>query len=186
MQEIAFILNFASYQVMHKLDFKIVEIPDGASERSLGLAEEDLDLDEYGFEGGQIDLSFFKTPQFIRVNFTIDVDVELICDRSLDPFTHSIEDDYEVVFKVEVEEEREDEEGAVRRFDFSSNMFSIKDEVRDTILLNIPIKKLHPKFIDEEGKTKDYETKKFGDVDTYSNEESIDPRWEKLKKLKNN
>lgn len=169
---------------MSKLKFKIVEIPEGESRRTLELSDEDLDLSPYDFKGGIIDITFNRGLRFIRVNFLVDVDVELVCDRSLEPYIKPIEAEYEVVFKVDVKEETENEESAVRRFDFSENTLDISDEVRDTILLNIPIKKLHPKYFDEKGNLKDFETKKFGDVEE-DDSEIVDPRWEKLKKLKN-
>jgi len=169
---------------MSKLEFNIVEIPEGESRRTVDLSEVDLDLSPYTFKGANIDLLFYRTLHFIRVNFHISSDVELICDRSLEPYIQPIESDYEVVFKVDVKEETEDENGAVRRFNFSSNTLSIEEEVRDTILLNIPIKKLHPKYIDEDGKATNFETKSFGDIPDEDETEAIDPRWEKLKKLK--
>lgn len=171
---------------MSKLEFNIVEIPDGESRQTVDLSDEDLDMDPYEFKGASLDLLFYRTLHFIRVNFHVDSELELVCDRSLEPYIQPIIADYEVVFKVDVQEETEDENGAVRRFDFSSNTLSIEDEVRDTILLNVPIKKLHPKFLDEDGNPKDFETKSFGDVpDEEDESEKIDPRWEKLKKLKN-
>lgn len=170
---------------MSKLEFNITEIPEGESRRTVDLSDEDLDLSPYNFSGAEVDLEFYRTLHFIRVNFHVDSDVELICDRSLKPYIQSIEADYEVVFKVDVQEETEDENGAIRRFNFSSNTLSVEDEVRDTIVLNIPIKKLHPKFLDEEGNPKDFDTKRFGDVDKDDESDKIDPRWEKLKKLKN-
>jgi uncharacterized metal-binding protein YceD (DUF177 family) len=170
---------------MSKLEFNITEIPEGESRRTVDLSDEDLDLSPYDFSGGQVNLEFYRTLHFIRVNFHVDSDVQLVCDRSLESYIQPIESDYEVVFKVDVEEETEDENGAVRRFNFSSNTFSIEDEVRDTILLNVPIKKLHPKFLDEEGNPKDFGTKRFGDTEECNESEKIDPRWEKLKKLKN-
>jgi uncharacterized metal-binding protein YceD (DUF177 family) len=115
----------------------------------------------------------------------VDSDVEIVCDRSLEPYIQPIESDYEVVFKVDVQEEKEDENGAVRRFNFSSNTLSIEDEVRDTIFLNVPIKKLHPKFLDDEGRPKEFETKSFGDIKEDTDAEVVDPRWKKLKELKN-
>ena len=169
---------------MSKFEFNIVEIPEGESRRTLRLTEDDLDLSPYKFQGGEIELLFYRTLHFIRVNFHVDSDVELVCDRSLEPYIQPIESDYEVVFKVDVQEEKEDENGAVRRFDFSTNSLSIGDEVRDTIFLNIPIKKLHPKFLDEQGQPKDFETKSFGNVQS-DDSEMADPRWEELKKLKN-
>jgi len=172
---------------MGKLEFKIVEIPEGSSERTLKLEQEDLDLGEYEFIGGELDLAFYKTDHFIRVNFTIDSKVELVCDRSLKPFKHPLKADYEVLFKVDVKEETENEKGAVRRFDFSSNTLDIEDEVRDTILLNIPIKKLHPNYFDEEGNPKEFEMQSFGEAGQEDeNSEMADPRWEKLKQFKNN
>ena len=171
---------------MSKLEFKIVEIPEGESRKNLELDGEDLDLSPYEFKGGEMDLRFYRTPHFIRVNFTVWSDVELQCDRSLDHFDMPVEAEYEVVFKVDVQEETEDEEGAVRRFDFSTNTLNIEEEVRDTIMLQVPIKKLHPRYLDEEGKPKDFETKSFGEVDVEEEQSEIaDPRWEKLKQLKN-
>lgn len=170
---------------MSKLEFNIVEIPDGESRRTVQLTEEDLDLSPHTFCGGSIDLLFYRTLHFIRVNFHVDSDVEIVCDRSLEPYIQPIESDYEIVFKVDVQEETEDEDGAVRRFNFSTNTLSIEDEVRDTIFLNIPIKKLHPRFLDEEGKPKEFETKSFGTTKDDKDTEVVDPRWEKLKELKN-
>lgn len=168
---------------MSKLEFNIVEIPEGESRRTVGLSSEDLDLSPYDFKGAEIDLCFYRTLHFIRVNFHVDADVELVCDRSLATYIQPVASDYEVLFKVDVQEETENEDGAVRRFNFSSNTLSVEEEVRDTVMLNIPIKKLHPKFIDEEGNPEEFETRKYGDIQEES--EQIDPRWEKLKQLKN-
>lgn len=171
---------------MSKLEFHIVDIPEGQSSRTLGLDSDDLDLSPYTFKGGDIELEFYRTLHFIRVNFTVHSDVELKCDRSLDLFDYPIDADYEVVFKVDVKEETEDENGAVRRFNFSSNTFSIEEEVRDTIMLQVPMQKIHPRYLDEEGNVEEFGTKAFGNVKKDDDEEEkIDPRWEDLKKLKN-
>ncbi len=169
---------------MSKLEFHIVEIPEGQSRRVLTLDEEDLDLSPYTFKGGEIGIDFYRTLHFIRVNYDIHAGIEIQCDRSLEYFEKPVEADYEVVFKVDVQEETEDENGAVRRFNFSTNTLSIEDEVRDTLMLQIPIKKLHPKFLDEEGNPKEFESKTFGNTGDEGEGEKIDPRWEKLKKLK--
>lgn len=172
---------------MAKLEFKIVEIPEGTSRRTLDLDGDDLDLAPHTFMGGKLDLEFYRTNHFIRVNFTIDAEVELVCDRSLEPFAYPLNADYEVLFKVDVQEESETEAGAVRRFNFSSNTLSIGEEVRDTVLLKIPIKKLHPKYLDEDGVPEEFSVQSFGDVgEEMGDPDLADPRWEKLKKLKNN
>ncbi|TYP95067.1 Uncharacterized metal-binding protein YceD, DUF177 family [Fodinibius salinus] len=172
---------------MSKLEFNIVEIPEGESRKTVRLSGDDLDLSPHTFEGGEVELVFYRTPHFIRVNFEVESEVALTCDRSLESYIQPIVSEYEVVFKVDVREESEDENGAVRRFDFSTNTLDVGDEVRDTIALNIPIKKLHPKFIDEDGTPKEFETKSYGDIPDEEEGESemADSRWEKLKELKN-
>lgn len=168
------------------LEFKIVDIPEEHSSRVLSLGKDDLDLENYEFRGGEIDLEFYRTLHFIRVNFTIKTEVELVCDRSLEPFLYPVEEDFEVLFKVDVQEETEDEDGAVRRFNFTSNTINIEDEVRDTILLSLPIKKLHPKYFDEDGQPTEFGVRRFGEADTDEEDDELaDQRWAKLKKLKN-
>lgn len=169
---------------MSKLVFNIVEIPEGESRQELLLEPEDLDLSPYDFDGGRIDLDFYRARHFIRASYRVEAGVELVCDRSLEHFVHPISTHYDVVFKTDVEEETEDEEGAVRRFDFHSNTFSIEEEVRDSILLEVPMQKIHPKYLNDEGEIEDFETKSFGEGPSEEEQNSVDPRWEELKKLK--
>jgi len=170
------------------LEFKIVEIPEEHSRRVEPLEADELDLDTYHHASGEVEIEFYRTLHFIRVNFKVRTEVELVCDRSLEHFMHPVEQDYEVIFKVDVQEEVEDEHSAVRSFNFSSNTLSIKDEVRDTILLNLPVKKLHPRYLDEQGRPTEFETRQYGDVhgeEELDENEPADPRFRKLKELKN-
>lgn len=169
---------------MSKLVFNIVEIPEGESRKVLSLEPDELDLSPYEFKGGEIAIDFYRARHFIRTGYDVKADIELVCDRSLEKFIQPVSTSYEVVFKTDVEEETEDEGGAVRRFDFSSNTFSIEKEVRDSIMLQVPMQKIHPKYRDEEGNLKDFETKSFGEGPTEEEQEAMDPRWEKLKELK--
>ena len=165
------------------LKFKIFEIPEGQSEKTLQLGSEELDLGDVTFQGGSLHIDFYRTMQFIRAQFSVDAKVELICDRSLDAFDYAVQQDYEVLFKAEEVEESADEKGAVRNFDHASKQIDLEQDVRDTILLNLPTKKLHPRFLDENGNPKEILNQQFGDIPE-DDEEIIDPRWEKLKELK--
>ena len=171
---------------MSKLIFNIVEIPDGESWQNLSLEPDELDLSPYNFNGGEVEVEFYRTRHFIRAKYDAQASVELTCDRSLEKFNYPVSTSYQVVFKTDVEEETEDTEGAVRRFDFSSNTLSIEKEVRDSIMLQIPMQKIHPKFLDDEGNIKNFETKSFGEGLTEEEKNAPDPRWEELKKLKDN
>lgn len=166
-----------------KLTFNIQDIPEGSSSTSYVLKETDLDLEPYKNLGGVIALDFNRTLYFIQVKFTVDIDVELVCDRSLKSFIYNVNRNFEVLFKVGVEKAKAEENCMIRPFDFDSLELNIEQDVRDTVLLDIPAKKIHPDYIDEDGSITNFETQKFGKQAVEN--DTIDPRWEKLKKLKN-
>jgi len=165
------------------LKFKIFEIPEGQSQRTIELESDDLEIEEVPFEGAVLDINFYRTLQFIQVKFGLKADIKLICDRSLDEFDHQIETSYEVLFKAEEVEESADEKGSIRNIDIHSKQIDLEQDVLDSILLNLPVKKLHPRFLDDEGNPKEFVHQQFGN-DSDEEEENIDPRWEALKELK--
>jgi len=167
-----------------KLQFQIQNIPDGESSATVQLSENDLQIEKAVFLGGIVEINFYKAERFIQVKFTVDADLKLTCDRSLEKFKKHISDSYKVLFNADEDDLIIDENSAVKPIP-GSLVLDIENEVRDTIMLNIPVKKIHPKYLDEQGNPKDFETKKFGDT-SESEEDNIDPRWEALKKLKTN
>ena len=164
------------------LKIKIFEIPEGKSQRTVELKSDDLEIDGIPFNGATIDIDFFRTLQFIQVKFELTANIKLTCDRSLDKFDHEIETNYQVLFKAEEVEESADENGSIRNIDTNSKQIDLEQDVLDTIMLNLPIKKLHPRFLDDDGNPKEFVNEQFGDE--HSDEEAIDPRWEALKELK--
>lgn len=165
------------------LKFKIFEIPEEQSEKNLKLGSDELDLGDIAFQGGSLHIDFYRTMHFVRTQFSLEAVVELVCDRSLETFDYTLHQDYEVLFKAEQVEESADENGAVRNFDNASKQIDLEQDVRDTILLNLPVKKLHPRYLDEQGNPKEVLNEQFGDIPD-EDEERIDPRWQKLKELK--
>ncbi|MEX0773572.1 MAG: DUF177 domain-containing protein [Balneolales bacterium] len=141
----------------------------------------DLELSTLDVKNVMLHIDFIKTENTLQVFFDVEAEAELVCDRSLDKFGQVIAGDYHIVFDPKVENEEEAEESAVRFLDIAKDLIDISKEVRDTILLSVPAKKLHPRFYDEEGNPSDF-SGRFPDKD-YE-----DPRWDALKKLqdKNN
>ncbi|MEX0770816.1 MAG: DUF177 domain-containing protein [Balneolaceae bacterium] len=166
-----------------KLTFRIQEIPEGQSVRDIRLEQEDLDFEDVTIKESDVNIHFQKTRYFIKANFTVKAVAELICDRSLQKFDYQVSGSYEVLFKPDVEAISESENSRVKPFNGYELTLSLDQEVRDTILLELPVKKLHPKYLDEDGNPGEFETRKFGH--NAENEDRIDPRWEALKKLKN-
>ena len=83
-------------------------------------------------------------------------------------------------------EESADENGAIRNIDGASQQIDIEQDVLDTLLVSLPAKKLHPRFLDEDGNPVELLNQQFGEADEEQTGETIDPRWEALKELKKN
>ena len=166
-----------------KLTFNLQELPEGNSSRTVSLEKGDLTLsNEVTLEEGLVDLSFYKTNHFVEVKISINVETELICDRSLKPFSKQITASYHVLFDPNPVDNTETDKGAVRQIPANSLQVDIGGDVRDTIMLEVPVRKIHPDYLDNDGNPTEFETKKFGPE--ADNEETIDPRWSALKKLK--
>lgn len=136
-------------------------------------------------------ISLNKSETMIQTVFHIKGSVELECDRSLDLFDFPIDLERPFIYKLGNEyEELSDEVVVIPRDTQQLNVASIMFEF---IGLEIPMKKLHPRFQqDEDDENEDevlmiYSSEEDNDEknEDQENEESIDPRWASLKKLKN-
>jgi len=120
-----------------------------------------------------------KTERMITASFTLKGTVELTCDRSLDLFQHPIESDNRVFFKYGDAEEELDED--IYIIPVNMQQLDIRQLVFEFIALEIPMKKIHPRFAD----SPDEEGIIYSSNDEKAEEKIADPRWEALKKLKN-
>ncbi len=159
------------------VSIRLNEIPDGLSEEERLLGPEDLEIEHSGVKQIRLQLRFHKQEDNLRIKCHMVSQANFICDRSLDTFETELESDYEVVFQQNVEDEREELSGTLRRLDTSRNTFDITREIRDSVLLSIPVKKLHPRYY-KNGEVTGFEAR-FGIDD-----EESDPRWDALRKLK--
>jgi len=132
------------------------------------------------------DVTLDKRETFIEATFKIKGQAKLICDRSLDPFDYPIDFTNRIMFKYgDTNQELSDEIVMVER---DSDTLELGQYIYEFIVLRVPMKKLHPRYQDEadndnsEGKI--IYSSGDGSVDPDTGEDDIDPRWEKLKKLK--
>ncbi|HZY79634.1 MAG TPA: DUF177 domain-containing protein [Cyclobacteriaceae bacterium] len=140
---------------------------------------------QYGTEilsGGDFDVKVVldKHETFIDADFSITGNAKLVCDRSLEPFEEPVKLHRKVMFKYGDEPSELTDEIIVIARDQQS--LELGQLIYEFISLEIPIKKLHPRFRDEE---EEGEGKIVYKSESESKDENeIDPRWEKLKKLK--
>lgn len=169
-----------------KLTFDIQKIPEGQSHKKVHLPEDYFELKEGSrLIDADVSVSFYRTDHFVKVSFEVESNVELTCDRCLDTYVDDINGVFDILFEPGSVEETETVKSAVRQIPSEELVLDIEEEVRDTIILNIPAKKIHPKYYDGDGNPEDFGTARFGDIEP-EEEQKIDPRWEKLKKLKQN
>jgi len=128
---------------------------------------------------GKVSLVLLKSDSFIQLKFEITGEIELVCDRSLEPFWNKLELKNKLLLKFGDDwEELSDEILMMPRGEQTIN---VAQYIYEFIGVSIPMKKLHPKFNNEDEE----------DDFLYSSEDSneddnstIDPRWKKLKDLK--
>nr|WP_246206004.1 DUF177 domain-containing protein [Fulvivirga aurantia] len=130
---------------------------------------------------GSVDIELIKSDTLIDLKFDINVTVRLECDRSLEPFDHKITSTRGLILKFGEEEEEIDDEMVIIPRD--KQRINLAQYIYEFIGLAIPMKKLHPKFDNEDDSdeivyTSDKEEEK------QDNNEAIDPRWQALRKLK--
>jgi uncharacterized protein len=149
-------------------------------------------------EKGKLDviIKLDKTETMITALFDIHGVVELTCDRSLEKFDYPIDTHCRIIFKFG-EEDRELDDDI---FEISRNtqQLEMAQHIFDFIGLEVPMKKLHPRFREEEEDIEDDDVEGFliytsstdGKTEEANEESSdegdVDPRWEILKNLKKN
>jgi uncharacterized protein len=128
-----------------------------------------------------VEVALNKHETFLEATFSIKGKAQLVCDRSLDTFEHPVELTKFVVFKYGEETREVSDEIMLIHRDTAS--LELGQFIYEFIALAIPMKKLHPRYHQEN------EPETGGIVYSSKSEEDkkddeIDPRWEKLKKLK--
>ncbi|PIB34284.1 hypothetical protein BFP72_01975 [Reichenbachiella sp. 5M10] len=138
---------------------------------------------------GHCDIVLIKKERLIEVNFHITGTVELVCDRSMDTFDHPIDIEEQLILKYG--EEFDDSQDEIWTIPNGQQSINVEKNIFDYLTLAVPMKKLHPRFEEEEDDeyelqlvyTSEEDEEETDEQD--SNEEEIDPRWALLKKIKN-
>lgn len=133
-----------------------------------------------------VNVSLTKSETMIEMVFDIEGSVELECDRSLDRFDYPIHAQKQMRYRLGEEMQELSDELMVIPKD--SQTINIASLLWEFIGLEIPMKKLHPRFEeaddenDEEELLAIYSSEE--QEEDQDQEETVDPRWEALKKLK--
>jgi uncharacterized metal-binding protein YceD (DUF177 family) len=146
----------------------------------------------------KVQLTLDKSETMIQAKFQIEGMVELICDRSLEPFDFEISVNEYLVFKYGEEFSELTEE--IVTIPKNLPTLNVAQYIYEFIGLAVPMKKLHPRFSEEDEEEEDedeliegkliYTTLSESDEEEEKEEDpetdKIDPRWEILNNIKKN
>ncbi|PRY05375.1 uncharacterized metal-binding protein YceD (DUF177 family) [Pontibacter ummariensis] len=135
-----------------------------------------------------------KTESLLTFHFDIKGHVRLVCDRSLDEFDHPV--DIDQTFRIKYGEENAELDDDLWQITPNTQVISIAQHLYDYIGLSLPMKKLHPRFVEEaddeeEDNDQDiliYSSRKGAETDGEEDdddddEDDVDPRWNALRNL---
>ncbi|MCP9770121.1 DUF177 domain-containing protein [Lacihabitans sp. LS3-19] len=165
---------------IHGLEDRTYEYQFEGSDSFFQLFEQDI------IEGGnfKVNLALEKTSLLIRLKFNIDADLKLVCDRSLEEFVENFKIEEIHIYKFG--EEAQEMSDEIEVLAFGTPKINVAELISDFILLSVPMKKLHPKYREEDD---DYEDGKLiyidPNIEIKENITDVDPRWAALFKLKN-
>ena len=127
-----------------------------------------------------------KSPTMIQVRLEIDGFLKLICDRSNEEFEFPIHLDEKIIYKYS--DHNEDMGDNLFLLDRKSPKLDLSQDLFDFIALQVPMKKLHPRFVKPLEEDVDGELIYTTDPedDKADQEPEMDPRWAALKKLTDN
>lgn len=130
----------------------------------------------------QADIELTKSETMINLVFKLEGSLNLVCDRSLEEFDFPFSSEDSVILKFgDHDEELAD---GIRIINRNSQQINVGQDLYELISLSVPMKKLHPKFLNEDPENTDG----FVVYSTISEEPKevkiIDQRWAILNKLK--
>lgn len=164
----------------------ILGLSDKTHEFEFDITSDFFELFEYDdIQSGNLicQMELIKSAAMIKCNCSIKGDVGLTCDRSLDNFEKPINISKSVMFKYGESFKELNEDLFVIATNEDRLIF---DQVFfDWIILEVPMKKLHPRFAQDDDEEEELiYSSEAEDEKVEENNDICDPRWESLKKFK--
>jgi len=141
---------------------------------------------EQEFTNPRIDViaSLDKHTTFLEFEIKIKGLVELVCDITNENFDYPIENEIKIL--VNFGEEYDDSNEDVITIPTGDHAFNIAHLIYENVMLSIPMKKISPNVSDEDLKILDQFSPKEIEEEEEKKEHESDPRWDALRKLKDN
>jgi uncharacterized metal-binding protein YceD (DUF177 family) len=131
----------------------------------------------------KVDVLLDKHTTFLEFEIKIKGLVELVCDITNENFDYPIENEIKIL--VNFGEEYDDSNEEVITIPTSDHAFNIAHLIYENVMLSIPMKKVSPNISDEDlNILNQFSPKEVEEIE--EEEHESDPRWDALRKLKDN
>lgn len=144
---------------------------------------DEFDYQEFQKSNIQVDVNLTKKNTQLEFDFHIQGTVRVNCDLTLEPFDLPVENALSIVVKFGGDfEEVDDKLVIIPAGEFE---FQIQQYIYECVLLSLPSKRVHPGVEDGSLNSEMLDKLNYHSVNNNKNkeEQKIDPRWDKLKKL---
>ncbi|NND17390.1 MAG: DUF177 domain-containing protein, partial [Silicimonas sp.] len=154
---------------------ELATLREGRNELTITPSPESLDVDAEIFSDIRVELEIDAAKDSIIVRYSIIAEAHLVCDRTAQPFQEQVEGAHLVMFTTSTEDETSAESADTKMFADTDQYLDLTDEVRDTLVLSLPVRRIAPGAEELDIPTT------FG----VEPEDEPDPRWDELRKLQN-
>ena len=173
---------------INKYIIPITGLSEGTHEFSFSIGKDFFDLfEESELHDGQVEIhvSLFKTTEMLDLDFELNGNIMVECDRCLDIFALPV--DFQAKLIVEFGDENSDVSDADEKITLSrkENNLDLAQHFYDYINLSLPIRRIHPKDENNKSTCNKEMLKKLKELSSGDNEIDTDPRWDNLKPLMN-
>lgn len=167
------------------LDNKRYEYDFASDDAFFGALEQDL----IAKGNVQTHLTLNKSETMIRLDFQITGTVEQTCDRSLDLYDEPI--DVERLLMLKFSDHNEELTDEIELIERNTHTINVARYIFEFIATSMPMKKLHPRFRNEDEQDDDESEGKLiyssdATEEQTDEEPTVDPRWAALRKLSDN
>ncbi len=133
---------------------------------------------------GQVRVVLDRTPSMLTLDFHLQGEVELTCDRSLDPYMHKVDEQRSV--RMKFGDHREELSDELMLIENNTERINVAQLIYEFLTLAVPMRKLHPRYVqDGEEVPFFFSTAEEEQPEQIETQDTTDPRWSELKKLKN-
>ena len=169
-------------------DVSFVGLKNGLHQYDFEIDKEFFDLFEFDEEFDnpklKVHLDFEKKETMLLFDFKMKGDVSLTCDLTSNLFEYPLNNNFQMV--VRFGEDFIDEGEDIIIIPHSEHTINVAHWIYESFMLSLPLKRIHPKVINGELKTKEMDQLEALQPQENQIEERFDksdPRWDKLKNL---